>query len=54
MDLLGRLVAERLGSALGQVVVVDNRGGAGEILGADAVAKGQGMGPPLASSAESR
>jgi tripartite-type tricarboxylate transporter receptor subunit TctC len=40
MDLLGRLVAERLGPALGQGVVVENRGGAGGILGADAVAKG--------------
>ncbi|MFH5925078.1 Bug family tripartite tricarboxylate transporter substrate binding protein [Roseomonas xinghualingensis] len=40
IDLLGRLVAERLGPALGQGVVVENRGGAGGILGTDAVAKG--------------
>jgi tripartite-type tricarboxylate transporter receptor subunit TctC len=40
IDLLGRLVAERLGPALGQPVVVENRGGAGGILGTDAVAKG--------------
>ena len=40
IDLLGRLVAERLGPALGQDVVVENRGGAGGILGTDAVAKG--------------
>ncbi|WP_426956383.1 Bug family tripartite tricarboxylate transporter substrate binding protein [Muricoccus radiodurans] len=40
IDLLGRLIAERLGPALGQNVVVENRGGAGGILGADAVAKG--------------
>jgi tripartite-type tricarboxylate transporter receptor subunit TctC len=40
IDLLGRLVAERLGPALGQNVVVENRGGAGGILGTDAVAKG--------------
>ena len=40
IDLLGRMVAERLGPALGQNVVVENRGGAGGILGTDAVAKG--------------
>ena len=40
IDLLGRLVAERLGPVLGQNVVVENRGGAGGILGTDAVAKG--------------
>jgi len=40
IDLLGRMVADRLGPALGQPVVVENRGGAGGILGADAVAKG--------------
>ncbi|WP_376094971.1 Bug family tripartite tricarboxylate transporter substrate binding protein [Roseomonas sp. CCTCC AB2023176] len=39
VDLLGRLLAERLGPALAQNVVVDNRGGAGGIIGADAVAK---------------
>lgn len=33
-DLLGRVVAARLGEALGQTVVVDNRGGAGGSLGA--------------------
>lgn len=40
VDLLGRLLAERLGPALGQAVVVENRGGAGGIIGNDAVAKG--------------
>ena len=40
IDILGRLMAERMGPALGQAVVVDNRGGAGGIIGADAVAKG--------------
>jgi len=41
VDLLGRMLAERLGPALGQNVVVDNRGGAGGIIGGDAVAKGE-------------
>lgn len=40
VDLLGRLMAERLSTALGQTVVVENRGGAGGLLGADIVAKG--------------
>jgi tripartite-type tricarboxylate transporter receptor subunit TctC len=39
VDILGRLVAERMGVALGQTVVVENRGGAGGNIGADAVAK---------------
>lgn len=38
-DLMTRLVAERLGNPLGQQVVVENRGGAFGMLGADAVAK---------------
>ena len=39
VDILGRLLAERLGPALGQNVVVENRGGAGGNIGADALAK---------------
>jgi tripartite-type tricarboxylate transporter receptor subunit TctC len=39
VDLLGRLTAERLGTVLGQTVVVENRGGAGGNIGADALAK---------------
>ncbi len=38
-DTVGRIVAFKLGEVLGQQVVVDNRGGAGGIIGADIVAK---------------
>src|SRR3989475_9385204 len=38
-DILGRLIGERLTSSLGQPVVVENRGGAGGNVGAEAAAK---------------
>lgn len=38
-DALGRLVADRLGPVLGQAIVVENRPGAGTLLGASQVAK---------------
>ncbi|MFC0386976.1 Bug family tripartite tricarboxylate transporter substrate binding protein [Muricoccus vinaceus] len=38
-DVVGRLIAEGMGARLGQTVVVENRGGAGGILGNDLVAK---------------
>ncbi len=38
-DLVTRLVTDRLGTPLGQQVVVENRGGAFGVIGADAVAK---------------
>lgn len=38
-DGTGRLVADKLGQVLKQTVVVDNRGGAGGLIGTDAVAK---------------
>lgn len=41
VDITGRLLAERLQPVLGQNVVVENRGGAGGNLGADAVAKSE-------------
>src|SRR6478609_2982354 len=37
-DVVGRVVAEEIHRALGQPVVVDNRGGAGGSIGAEAVA----------------
>jgi tripartite-type tricarboxylate transporter receptor subunit TctC len=47
VDLLGRILAERMGPALGSTVVVENRGGAGGLIGADAVAKGDKDGTVL-------
>jgi tripartite-type tricarboxylate transporter receptor subunit TctC len=38
-DIVGRIVAERISAALGQPVVVDNRGGAGGSVGAAFVAR---------------
>jgi tripartite-type tricarboxylate transporter receptor subunit TctC len=38
-DVIARLVAERLSAALGQQVVVENRPGAGGVVGSEIVAK---------------
>jgi tripartite-type tricarboxylate transporter receptor subunit TctC len=37
--MVGRIVAQKLGERVGQAVVVDNRGGAGGVIGVDTVAK---------------
>lgn len=38
-DIVGRIVAQKLGESLGQQFVIDNRGGAAGSIGADVVAK---------------
>lgn len=38
-DIVGRVVAQKLGERLGQTIVVENRGGAGGTIGTDAAAK---------------
>ncbi len=46
-DTLGRIVAERLGARLGSPVVVENRGGAGGVIGAQIVARAKPDGRTL-------
>jgi tripartite-type tricarboxylate transporter receptor subunit TctC len=43
-DLIGRIIATPLGKELGQQVIVDNRGGAGGVIGMAAVAQAQADG----------
>ena len=38
-DIIARIVGQKLGEALGQQIVVENRGGGGGVIGADVVAK---------------
>jgi tripartite-type tricarboxylate transporter receptor subunit TctC len=52
-DLVTRLVAAELGKALGQTVVVDNKPGAGTLIGVDAAAKAPADGYTLVTVANS-
>lgn len=52
-DIVGRLVAQRLSEALGQVFIIDNRPGASGMIGADIVAKAAPDGYTLLISASS-
>ena len=47
VDLVARTIAPKLSEALGQPVVVDNRGGAGGTIGTDIVAKARPDGHSL-------
>jgi tripartite-type tricarboxylate transporter receptor subunit TctC len=46
-DIVGRVIAQKLGDSFGQAVFVDNRGGAGGAIGSEAVAKSPGDGYTL-------
>lgn len=46
-DILARILIERAGAALGQSIVVDNRGGAGGIIGTEAAARAAADGNTL-------
>ncbi len=43
-DAIGRFIADKLGAALGQPMVVDNKGGAGATIGAELAARAPGDG----------
>ncbi len=47
VDITARTLAPRLGDALGQRILIDNRGGAGGVLGSDIVAKSPADGHTL-------
>lgn len=47
LDAQGRMIADRLGTALGQKVIVDNRPGAGTLIGVEAARQAPGDGHTL-------
>ncbi|MEG0001294.1 MAG: tripartite tricarboxylate transporter substrate binding protein [Comamonas sp.] len=53
VDILGRVLAQRLGAAMGQPFVVENRGGAAGTIGAEAVARAAPDGYTLLSTVPS-
>ena len=52
-DIIGRVIAQSLGKELNGTVIVDNRGGAGGIIGAEVVAKARPDGYTLLVAVES-
>jgi len=52
-DVIGRIVAQKLGELLGQQVVVDNRGGAGGTIGTEMAAKAAPDGYTLFAASQS-
>ena len=53
LDTVGRIVATRIGESMGQPVVVENRAGAGGILGTELVVKAAGDGYTIGKVATS-
>jgi tripartite-type tricarboxylate transporter receptor subunit TctC len=53
VDVSGRAIADRLGKALGQTIIVDNRGGAGGAIGSTYVAKAAPDGHTLIVTSQS-
>lgn len=53
LDVVGRIIAQKMAPALGQQVILDNRGGAGGVVGSDHVAKSAPDGYTLLHSTSS-
>lgn len=53
VDIVGRLISKKLGERLGQPIVIENKGGAGTIVGASAVAQAPADGHTLLISSGS-
>ena len=52
-DIIARIIAERMTDALGQTVIIDNRAGAGGVIGTQAVSKSPADGYTLMIGATS-